>query len=177
MSLNTLERKLKNMNLSRKNLNYDINLVGQTIAELLDGPHSYVGYRSIWHALKLRGIIVSRLVVQQLMQEMDAEGVHARKAHRLRRRQYHSPGPNSVWHANGYDKLKLYGLPIHGCIDGFSRKVIWLYVTRSNNYPDNIAAYYLDSVKELGGCPRKLNTDLGTENGMHDGRYSLLFYE
>jgi hypothetical protein len=72
---------------------------------------------------------------------------------------------NSVWHADGYDKLKPYDLPIHGCIDDFSRKVIWLYVTQSNNSPDNIAAYYLDSVKELGGCPRKLNTDLGTENG------------
>ena len=107
-SLSTLKRKLKNINLSRKNVNYDINLVRQTIAELLDGPHSCVGYRSIWHAPKLRGIIVPRLVVQQLMQEMDPEGVQARKAHRLRRRQYHSPGPNGVWHADGYDKLKLY---------------------------------------------------------------------
>ena len=49
ISLSTLKRKLKNMNLSRKNVNYDINLVRQTIAELLDGPHSRVGYRSIWH--------------------------------------------------------------------------------------------------------------------------------
>ena len=44
-------------------------------------------------------------------------------------------------------------------------------MTRSNNYPDNIAAYSenLDSEKELGGCPRKLNTDLGTENGTMAG--------
>ena len=68
ISLSTLKRKLENMNLSRKNVNYDINLVRQTIAELLDGPHSCVGYRSIWHALKLRGIIVPQRVVQQLMQ-------------------------------------------------------------------------------------------------------------
>ena len=169
LSLSTLKRKLKDMNLSRKNLNFDVNLVRQAIEELIDGPNSCVGYRSIWHTLKLRGTIVPRLVIQQLMQEIDPEGVQARKAHRLRRRQYYSPGPNSVWHADGYDKLKLYGLPIHGCIDGFSRKVIWLYVTRSNNYPDNIAAYSLDSVKELGGCPRKLNTDLGTENGTMAG--------
>jgi hypothetical protein len=44
-----------------------------------------------WHTLKLRGIIVPRLVVQQLMQEIDPEGVQARKAHRLCRRQYHIP--------------------------------------------------------------------------------------
>ena len=169
ISLSTLKRKLKDMNLSRKNVTFDINFVRQVIEELLDGPNCCVGYRSVWHCLKLRGIIVPRLVIQQLMQEIDPEGVQARKAHRLQRRQYHSPGPNSVWHADGYDKLKPYGFPIHGCIDGFSRKVIWLYVTRSNNYPDNIAAYYLDSVKELGGCPRKLNTDLGTENGTMAG--------
>ena len=85
MSLSTLKRKLKDMNLSRKNVNYDINLVREVVEQLLDGPDSCVGYRSIWHTLKLRGIIVPRLVVQQLMQEIDPEGVQARKAHRLRR--------------------------------------------------------------------------------------------
>ena len=42
---------------------------------------------------------------------------------------------------------------------------ISVYVTRSNNYPDNIAAYYLDSVSEHAGCPRELTIDLGTVNG------------
>ena len=28
-------------------------------------------------------------------------------------------GPNYAWHCDGYDKLKPYGLPIHGCIDGY----------------------------------------------------------
>jgi hypothetical protein len=28
--------------------------------------------------------------------------------------------------------LKPYGIPIHGCIDGFSRKVIWLNVSWNN---------------------------------------------
>ena len=44
--------------------------------------------------------------------------------------------PNAVWHADGYDKLKPYGFPIHGAIDGFSRRVLWLDVTRSNNNSD-----------------------------------------
>ncbi len=101
ISFSTIKRRLKDMNLSRKNVNYDINLGRQVIQELLDGPGSGVGYRSIWHTLTLRGIIVPRIVVQQLMQELDPEGVQARKAHRLRRRQCHSPGPNSVWHADG----------------------------------------------------------------------------
>ena len=157
------------MNLSRKNVNYDINLVRQTIAELLDGPHSCIGYRSIWYALKLRGIIVPQLVAQQLMQEIAPKGVQARKVHRLQRGQYQSPGPNGILHADGMTNSNYMVCQSMGVIDGFSRKVIWLYVTRSNNYPDNIAAHYLDSVKELGGCPHKLNTGLGTENGMMAG--------
>ena len=47
-----------------------------------------------------------------------------------------------------------------------SRKVLWLYVTRSNNSPHNVATYYLDAVEQLGGCPQKLITNLGTENGI-----------
>ena len=74
-----------------------------------------------------------RIVVQQLLKEFDSEGTEMRKAHRLKRRRYHNPGPNYSWHCDGYDKLKPYGFPIHGCIDGWSRKILWLLVTRSNN--------------------------------------------
>ena len=53
----------------------------------------------------------------------------------------------------GYDKLKPYGFPIHGAIDGYSHKILWLEVTRSNNKPENEAGFYLDCVKGNGGCP------------------------
>ena len=65
-----------------------------------------------------------------------------------------------------HDKLKPFGFPIHEAIDGFSRKILWLEVTRSNNSPDNIATYFLSTVRELKGCPRQLITDLDTENGL-----------
>jgi len=29
-----------------------------------------------------------------------------------------------MWHIDGYDKLKPYGFPIHGCIDGSVKDVI-----------------------------------------------------
>ena len=102
----------------------------------------------------------------KVLEEVDPEGCELRKAHRLKRRTYHCLGPNDTWHIDGYDKLKPFGFPIHGAIDGFSRKMLWLEVTRSNNSPDNIATYFLSTVKELKGCPRQLITDLGTENGL-----------
>ena len=67
---------------------------------------------------------------------------------------------------DGYDKLKPYGFPIHGCIDGWSRKILWLKVSKSNNHPDIIANFFLDTVTELGGGPLKVRTDCGTENGV-----------
>ena len=47
----------------------------------------------------------------------------------------------------GYDKIKLFGFPIHAAVDGFSRKVLWLEVCRSNN------------------SSLLTRTDYGTENG------------
>ena len=58
------------------------------------------------------------------------------------------------------------GFPIHGAIDGFSRKMLWLLVVRSNNSPDVIASFFLFTVATYGGCPVELVTDLGTENGL-----------
>lgn len=89
-------------------------------------------------------VLVPRCVVAGLMGQLDPEGCQQRKARRLQRRNYTSPGPNYVWLVNVYDKLKPYGFPIHGCIGGWSRKLMWLKVTRSNNHPDIVANLYLD---------------------------------
>ena len=66
----------------------------------------------------------------------------------------------------GYDKLKPYGFPIHGCICGYSRRIIWLEVVKSNNDPRITANLYLDAVVTSNGCPMLVRTDCGTENGL-----------
>ena len=53
-----------------------------------------------------------------LLRIMDPNGVEVRRAHRLRRRTYHSMGPDFCIHIDLYDKLKPYGFPIHGAICG-----------------------------------------------------------
>ena len=47
ISLRTLKRRLKDWGMSRRYLEYDPNNVRTAITELLDGPNSIVGYRSI----------------------------------------------------------------------------------------------------------------------------------
>ena len=169
ISLSTLKRRVKSLGLKRKNVNYDFNELRNRIRDMLDGPANLLGYRSVWHSLQRNGYRVPRIAVAQVLRELDPEGVENRARHRLRRRVYQNIGPGYAWHCDGYDKLKPYGFPIHGCIDGYSRKVLWLYVTRSNNFPSNIAAYFLEAVELFGGCPVDLITDSGTENGIMAG--------
>ncbi len=42
---------------------------------------------------------------------------------------------------------------------------MWLKVCRSNNFPEVPASFYLDCVRKCKGCPEKVRTDNGTENG------------
>ena len=80
---------------------------------------------------------------------LDPDGVAARLSRRLERRTYTVPGPNFIWHIDGYDKLNTFGLCISGSIDGFSR----LNAYNTNNNPLIIVGYFLESVKEFDGCP------------------------
>ena len=43
---------------------------------------------------------------------------------------------------------------------------MWLTVARLNNHPEIIFNFYLNCVAGLEGCPVKLGTDCGTENGV-----------
>ena len=62
--------------------------------------------------------------VRLIFREHDPDGVAARLSRRLERRTstYTVPGPYLIWHIDGYDKLKPFGLCISGRIDGFSKK-------------------------------------------------------
>lgn len=110
------------------------------------------------------GFRVSRNTVREILRIVDPAGVELRRRRRLIRGRYYSNGPNQNWHIDGYDKLKPYGLAISGCIDGFSRYVIWVEVSYTNNNPDVIAGYFMDAVLQRGGGPERVRMDHGTEN-------------
>ena len=165
MCLRTLKNRLKSLGLARKSAEYNEDQARARIQREIDGPGCMAGYRSMWHMLRSEGFMVPRSEVASIQKELDPDGCEERRTHRLKRRVYINPGPNFCWHMDGYDKLKPFGFPIHGCIDGLSRKMIWLKLSRSNNNPEVILKFYLDSVREFGACPQKLRTDYGTENG------------
>ena len=95
---------------------------------------------------------------------LNPAGVELRTCRRLQRKAYLSPGPDHTWHIDGYDKLKPYGFAIHGATDGFSRRILWPYVSASNNNPSNIAFYFLQTIKELKKVPQVVRGDRGSGN-------------
>ena len=115
--------------------------------------------------MEIEGIRIPQKFVQMFLKEIDPAGCE-RRQHSIRRRQYITPSSKFAWHINGYDKLKPWGFPIHGVIDGYSRKILWLKGARTNNSPYMIGSFYLQTVGRLGGFSVKLITDLGTENGL-----------
>jgi hypothetical protein len=64
----------------------------------------------------------------------------------------------------GYDKLTHYGFPIHGCVDGASRKVMWLRALRSNKLPQVVSSLLLNCIEEQKKVFCRLRSDKGTEN-------------
>ena len=65
-----------------------------------------------------------------------------------------------------HDKLKPFGFSVHGCIDGFSRNLIWLKVGSSNEIPDVIAHYYVNVISELGSVPHIIKADDRTRHAL-----------
>lgn len=164
MSISTLKRKLKSLGLFRRKHHSNLLEVAQYIMSEMETTGVLHGYRWMHLKCKQAGYNVPRDIVYGLMRLLDPDRMQRRLRGRLRRRQYSCPGPNFVWHIDSYDKLKPFGIAINGCIDGYSRYVVWLEAATTNSDPKVIASYYIQSVKENGGCPKRIRTDLGTEN-------------
>ena len=165
LSLRQLCRILREHNLRRNLAQTSDETVIDYISKELQLSGQCIGYRSMWKRLvNDHKLTVPRDKVLSLMRQIDPDGIKLRKAHRLKRRKYIVKGPNYVWHVDGYDKLKPFGFCIHGAIDGYSRRIIWLEVSQSNNNPAVIAMYYLEALKVLRFAPRIIRCDKGTEN-------------
>jgi len=164
-SIAKLKRKLKSYGLGHRLYRDSEAEVDAAILGELQGPRAHVGYRTMWRILRQNsGLSVSRNTVMERLRVLDPEGSRQRQSGKLHRRAYFCPGPNYTWHSDGYDKLKPWGFCIHGAIDGYSRKLLWLKVASTNNDPRVVAGYYVESVLRAEGSPRKLITDCGTEN-------------
>ena len=174
ISVRHLKRILLSLNFQRRPTHFSsvrdtINIVKQEMK--VSG--GCIGYRTMWKRLtKDHGLSVKRTEIMQIMKHLSPHATEKRKAHRLQRRMYTVKGPNYLWHVDGYEKLKPFGFCIHGCIDGYSRRIMRLEVESSNTNPAIVTHYYLDCLKHLKLASQMLRADNGTKNN----RMSFLLF-
>ena len=163
ITIRHLNRLLRQCNLQRRGNHSNINTIIKFIQDKLKGSSSCFGYRHMLQKLRSSGLTADKETVRLILKSLDPVGVDKRKSRKLTRREYHSFGPNHTWHIDGYDKLKPFGIAIHGAIDGYSRRILRFKLSSSNN-PKVIANYYLCCIKELNLIPHVVRGDHGTEN-------------
>ena len=88
--------------------------------------------------------------------------MESRRHQRIKRRVYNVKGPHHLWHLDGNHKLKDFHLVIHGCIDGFSRNVIYLRVIDNNN-ANTVLDYFVQGTRNYM-IPSRIRIDKGGEN-------------
>ena len=169
ISARHLHRLLRKKGLFRRYNFASTNSVIPAVRKMLKGSGANFGYRAVHQKLRMEGVTTSHEMVRLIMKTLDPEGVKLRTAHRLKRRKSVSPGPSYTWYINGYDKLKPYGFPIHAAIDGYSRKILWLLVSYSNNNPNVVSSYFINCIGKLKLLPTIMRSDRGSENTVIGG--------
>nr|XP_046264635.1 uncharacterized protein LOC124069481 [Scatophagus argus] len=159
-----LKRILKSSHLSQRQEYTSLDQVITFIHEQLQISGQLHGYRWMYTKCKENGLHVRKEDIRLILKELDPRGVELRRSRRLYCQSYFATGPNYIWHLDSYDKLKPFGICINGCIDGFSRKIIWMNAFTTSSDPKVIGGYYVEAGERSGGCPRIVRGDRGTEN-------------
>lgn len=164
ISLKTLKRKLRSLNLFRRKNFTSLDVLIPFLCHEVEQSGMLHGYKWLHQRCLLKNLTVTRETIRKALQVIDPAGVAQRQRQRLRRRRYHAKGPNYIWHIDSYDKLKPYGICVNGCIDGYSRYILWIRIGTTSSNPDIVGGYYMDAIENLGGCPVTVRSDMGTEN-------------
>ena len=170
----SLHRILRERGLRRSGRSFNMQDIMTEIMNKIRSNESGKGYRAMYQALTRKGFAVDKDSVRLVLRELDPERVAQWSRHKLRRRKYYAKGPSSIWHLDVNDKRKPYGFSIHGCIDKFSRKMLWLKLSLSNKNPSETAYYYLNTVLIVGSVPRRMRADISVENATVAGIQQFL---
>lgn len=83
------------------------------------------GQRYIIGSLRQQGLRVQKERVRESLARIDRLGqtLRRRATEKTQRKQYKVSRPNALWHIDGHHKLILWGIVIHGVVDGYSRTV------------------------------------------------------
>ena len=90
-------------------------------------------------------------MIRRYLKQTEPDLVAGRLAKRFVRRAFYAAGINHFWTMDQHDKWKRFGLYWHGCLDGFTGKILWLVVWWTNSNPKFVCAQYFKAVRTFGG--------------------------
>lgn len=162
----TIHRRVISMGLS--NLG-DFTLISdneldQLISDYINRHGATSGLTYITGYLRSIGFRIQRHRIRESMTRVQPRNAILRWGMIVQRRKYHVPWPNSLWHLDGHHSLIRWSLVVHGCIDGFSRRIIYLQCS-TNNLSETVLALFLNATEDDGGLwPSRIRVDRGVEN-------------
>jgi hypothetical protein len=129
---------------------------------ILDNPNR--GEIMTWGYLLSQGYRVTREKLRESICRVDPVNRERRRKGAVVRRVYNVYGPHHLWHIDGNHKLiKVFRAVIHGCIDGFTRKIIFLHI-HDNNSASTVLSDFIKAVDKHGVLCERIRTDKGGEN-------------
>jgi len=179
---NTLCEKLKESSINTSFSDISDDDLDQVVKGYHDShPNSGMGY--LHGHLRSQGLRVQRWCLRKSIEWVDQLGQalrHHTVAKKVRKK-YKVDHPNALWHIDGHHKLILWGIIIHGIVDGYTRKVHhksfaqWLEISSlsciqvtslcasMNNRASTVLDMFIDAILEHG-VPSRVRGDCGSEN-------------
>jgi hypothetical protein len=137
--------------------------IDDIVAEYL-GRHGFTTGRTYLAGyLRSLGLRGQRRRVRESLTRVDPQNTALRWGIVIARRKYTVPWPNSLWHLDGHRSLIRWGLVVHGCIDGFSRRIMFLKCS-NNNFSQTVLELFMNAIEKNGLWPSRIRVDHGVEN-------------
>jgi hypothetical protein len=116
-----------------------------------------------WGYLDSIGVYCTRDDLRDSLNRIDRELRASRRSKCCIRRVYNVQGPCSLYHVDGNHKLRvMYGIVVHGIIDGFTRAIVGLRYS-NNNSAKTVFDVFIEGIK-VWGRPDRMRADFGGEN-------------